>query len=883
MIIRRIEISNFKKLTGPVVLDGIGEHITVIAGDNEAGKSTVLQALRAAFFQRHNATGNSVNSFQPYNSHVRPQVAVEFEINSDRFRLEKAFCLKKYALLRTPRGVIEGPQVEEELQEICRSGGTGKSKASSENEAAGIWGLLWIDQASTIKGLSMKEGGKRTLLSALEAELGTMLSGSSGTQLLQRIQNRFLELFSELRKEPRGEYRAAKERLKQEATQLQSLQELHDQYNQRLEQLALKQEHLARLKREKVLERLEAEWKGSEKQLQQYQTAKREFEKCLEESTAQQLMLDTLREKWKRRQDLLDSQRNIEQELLTLASKEPELSAALIQKERSLREAEADHALAEATLKRAENDCEANEQLEQAARLLNEQREKLAKKELAERLEAEALTLQQEIKSIIVDEKALQTLRGLQQAVVSAESKLAAASTKIEIRPREGRQAFMDGAPIFSGKPLQVTSETIIELEGWGSIAISPGGENLAARQRSLQQAEQEMKKALSVSGVTTIQEGEEKFARKQALFSKSELLRKEAKMHAPAGAKAIALDLSALERKLNEFSTPVKSAAVTPEQATERLSQSRFERQACSEQEKISRNALTQAVSEHLELKSSLEQIATLQGQLYKRQDEITARLAQDQKDKIEHAVVEEEHKLSLCKAKAEYAQLNLAKLKPDELQSSVEGCRERCEAVRKQIGALSAEIHTLTEVLQSQGHAGLGEQLQDAEIRVAQAEEQFNRIEREALSIKLLYETLKEAESQAREQFMEPVSNRMKPYLDLVLPGTSILIDKEEMEIRALQRAHALETFADLSIGTREQLSVLTRLAFAELLKDMNYPAAVILDDALVYSDESRHKRMEEAIKKAAQSVQIIILTCRERDYRDLGAPIIRLHETN
>ena len=54
--------------------------------------------------------------------------------------------------------------------------------------------------------------------------------------------------------------------------------------------------------------------------------------------------------------------------------------------------------------------------------------------------------------------------------------------------------------------------------------------------------------------------------------------------------------------------------------------------------------------------------------------------------------------------------------------------------------------------------------------------------------------------------------------------------------------QRSGQSEDFAVLSGGMKEQLAVLTRLAFAELLLGQGRPAAVILDDALAFSDDER-----------------------------------------
>jgi hypothetical protein len=36
-----------------------------------------------------------------------------------------------------------------------------------------------------------------------------------------------------------------------------------------------------------------------------------------------------------------------------------------------------------------------------------------------------------------------------------------------------------------------------------------------------------------------------------------------------------------------------------------------------------------------------------------------------------------------------------------------------------------------------------------------------------------------------------------------------------------------------------------------------------------------------MQLILRKAAKNMQIIVLTCRERDYQGLGAPIVRLDQ--
>ena len=56
---------------------------------------------------------------------------------------------------------------------------------------------------------------------------------------------------------------------------------------------------------------------------------------------------------------------------------------------------------------------------------------------------------------------------------------------------------------------------------------------------------------------------------------------------------------------------------------------------------------------------------------------------------------------------------------------------------------------------------------------------------------------------------------------------------------------------------------------------------PVTVILDDALVNSDDERRERMKIILYQAAQRYQILVLTCHEKEYRNTGGKFIRLEE--
>jgi len=63
--------------------------------------------------------------------------------------------------------------------------------------------------------------------------------------------------------------------------------------------------------------------------------------------------------------------------------------------------------------------------------------------------------------------------------------------------------------------------------------------------------------------------------------------------------------------------------------------------------------------------------------------------------------------------------------------------------------------------------------------------------------------------------------------------------------------------------------------------MLQEQGLPALVVLDDALVFSDQQRLVRMFDILENAAKSLQIIILTCREDRFLDLKAKHLQMKQ--
>ncbi|RYE97380.1 MAG: hypothetical protein EOO77_39160, partial [Oxalobacteraceae bacterium] len=95
----------------------------------------------------------------------------------------------------------------------------------------------------------------------------------------------------------------------------------------------------------------------------------------------------------------------------------------------------------------------------------------------------------------------------------------------------------------------------------------------------------------------------------------------------------------------------------------------------------------------------------------------------------------------------------------------------------------------------------------------------------------------------------------------------------------LTGVSRGGVDESCGGLSRGTQEQLAILTRLAFADLLLEDGAPISLILDDPLVYSDDARLETMTDILQEASTRMQVILLTCRSKAFRHVDGNRITL----
>lgn len=197
-----------------------------------------------------------------------------------------------------------------------------------------------------------------------------------------------------------------------------------------------------------------------------------------------------------------------------------------------------------------------------------------------------------------------------------------------------------------------------------------------------------------------------------------------------------------------------------------------------------------------------------------------------------------------------------------------------------------LAGEMVELTEArikleteLDIKGELGLAEMLGDGQRRVARLQIEHDRLEARAVAARRLYTTFSTRRDAARDRYVSPFQNRIERLGKIVFgPSFEVTLD---LDLRVATRTLDGVTLEveQLSVGAREQLAILSRLACAALVSG-DGGAPVILDDALGWTDPSRLERMGAAIAVAGRDCQVIVLTCTPGRYQSVGnASVVRL----
>jgi hypothetical protein len=483
MRVRALEIENFRKFRQPVHLADFADGLNLVCEGNEAGKSTVLEALRAALFERHGSRSERIQSFRPHGDEVAPTVKLTFEVGGESWSVRKRFLQKAEVVLEGPRVRATGDEAEEKLQELL--GFSRAANRGADADTRGALGLLWVEQGQSFVLNAPGGAARGTLETVLAGEVGAVTGGRRAAAVMKAVEANLSELLTAKAGKPTGRLSAAQQAAEQAAAAAEEAQRELAQFEDVLDRLETRRSEDRRLMRD---------LKDPE-QDQQIVALGADIERARMASQALTAADSHLREAVgvRERLDARATKRSALRDALAAAGKDRD--SALMKS--------ADHATALETARDAERsavslleaargtlrETEELRRAAQAAKTEGERRRVLsaafARLDAADAIAAELEAAQRALLSSTMTEAALDRLQKLERAVVERRSAATAgaATLRITLEPA-APPALLNGMAVDGSARVAVTERQVLDIAGIGTVIVEPpdgGGAALAA------------------------------------------------------------------------------------------------------------------------------------------------------------------------------------------------------------------------------------------------------------------------------------------------------------------------------------------------------------------------------------------------------------------
>lgn len=860
MKLRRIAVNNLRRFTSPVEVAGLADGLNVLSAPNEQGKSTLFDALQALFFNPHGGASKEIKSLQPH-AKGAPEVLAEIETAEGRFTVAKRWLSRPRALVhRDGRLIAQADEAEAWITRLAAA------------DAGGPSGLLWVRQGLTAlsdgskKEMDIQREARRDLLSSVAGEVEAMTGGQRMDAALKRCRAE-LDAFATGTGKPKagGPWKAAADRVDALRAQRDTIAATVADLQEALTQRKRARAELAEIEDPEAVERRKTRLAEA---TEAHAAAERHAEKLdglTRAVDAARLRRDSLRDRLAALTEARAEQEAAAKEADTARGARAEADAAQKQAETTARTTREAFDLARAALARADSRL-------QAAQRANRLREAAGRRaELTERLaRAEALRTKAQTARKAASQGPgpadLQNLEQLSARLDRARALQEASAAHLTISYDPGRHGAVrrDGAPVPAATPLPLIAETTLRIDGIGTLTFIPGAGQSDSAVPAAEDAFAAALRALDMPDLDTARTAAERRADAARRLAET---RAALEATVPEGLDALRDTIAALPSPEEVEEAPPLDEA---EAARAEAEAARAEAESASEtaRETLAAARATAARAQ-ADARAAADRLARAEAAVQRLRDTGGPNLAED---------------LAAADAglgQAIAAQEQAAGAAPD--LASTGAALKRAQSARDMAEAetrrLQADIARLDGRISTGSEGAIEEQLAEATQALETEEATLARISREVAVLQHLHITLEAARTSARDRYFTPVASALRPLLHLLWPESQLDWDDSDLLPSRLTRNGQEETIDVLSGGTQEQLALLVRLAFARLLAEDGRAAPVILDDALVFTDDDRIERMFDALHRQAGDVQILVLTCRQRAFRDLGGRQLRI----
>lgn len=819
--------------------------ITVIAGPNQSGKSSVIEAINLVLTEKATSTKSAVTAIRRSGVDRPAIVELDATIGGERFTLRKEFGRGRQAgttliFATGHKAALRGDPAHNYVQDLLR-----------DHEDMALFAALSFLQGKDLSSFELTDGQ-----SALQAALDAAASGNndtlSGDHLLEAAQAEFSQYFTttgRLTKERANELKREK-MLAQEVAELAEHVAETERTAQELDGLEQQREHLAhqRTETEARLQSLTAHATAhAEQQRQQAALAAQlRTTEAQRAAAASRVQAD---------EDLAQQHAAISERMTRIEQQQAELT-------------QLDDAALHQLIDQRDQLAVAVAHYTQAAEIMDFlRRESLHHEEeaQAERLAQAAKQASEHLHTIPHDADVYRHAEQLKADIEGLQHVLSVSSGTITVTPHPGSDVLCNGSLLTSVHIENISRPLSIEVPGHVTITLQPAAE-AADRDAQLSRLIVDYQAALDTLHVSDWTQA----------CTQADAWEEANRVHHDAAAEYRAFTtLHPESRRLEEAHQLTQECAGYPSGLLDQGRAGTLDVLPAADVDEL-QSALSEAKQRAEVAQRDYEVFASKRDIL--AQELAAAQQDYAQLDPLDQAArtAHQEKLTSLTTAAAtQQAELTQCEKRTAAFADTTEAVADNTrilESLRSSYDDADSKYHRFQGVLDTHMSAGYHAALVEKRGQHHDLHEHIQRTTAAADAARLLRDTLAAARQRAAARYQTPYVKTLT-HLGQRVWGDhfSVTVADNLTIVSAVTRPNGVPiAYSDLSTGTREQLAVLSRLACYQLVEQGHVP--VILDDILGYSDPTRREDMAAAIETAtslatsdpAMAGQLIIFTC-------------------
>lgn len=851
------------------------EGVTLVEGPNEIGKSTMVEAIRLLFSELDSSKKQSVKAIQPVNRDIGSTAEVEVKSGEYHFVYSKTYnkaAQTSLNVLAPKKRQLTGREAHEAVETML-----------AETVDMALWEALLVNQGEKVALANIQDSAG--LAKALDAAAGAVATGGDDSALYEAVRAEYERYFT---------LKAGKSRFAAEEAALEKAEQTFAAARKSLDEV--ENSGLAHERSAAEVRRISAELPRlreiAARHLSTWQTVKSlkdtlntKNRQLADARAIQKAAVSAEKGRIELLTEISNSQSGIagaRKELEPLQQK----ADRFLEQTRSAQLVIADHRKQVKKANAAFDQAYADEKhILTVEKLAREETRLQQLREIA----ADKQSALKEAGSINVDNAALEKIREAERRAAVARGIRSTAATTVSITAEDKVVIEIDGKEnsLTPSKPetRSITSALRIRFPGVAAIEVTPP-QSAVDLQEELEGFEEALASLLRQFDVSSLKDAVAANERRADAQRNVERLKtREKEILDNSSIAEIEQDIASCHAESARYAEHRQSGQTLPKDrlaASERVSMARTDlssRETALEKAQERADTLQKEYTGlDGELRIVQQNLAGLEIALADKKASLEKMRMDDADDVL--AELAREASTNVEKLEREAATLNetLVQSSPDAVEALMNNARGALERAEADLIREQQKCAVLADRLEQAQADGRFEAKETAERDLEESQRTLDSIRQRAAAAELLWNTMDRHRNAARLVYVQPLKEAIER-LGRIACGNSFEIelgDGWNVESRTLDGITL--PFEYLSIGAKEQMGILARLAAAQIVsKHGGVP--LIIDDALGFSDPSRLETIGAAIAAAGKEAQIIILTCTPGRFTHVGnAEVVR-----